>query len=451
MFDNWRGRGPWQGSSSYWMAEQRHYLSPKWILCAVGCSQEPKKTPQLFLNFFSRPFPTQTHCSHSGCAPPRTPPADPNLAKMEEKSTKYRIISFTTSNERDRRQWFSLEIQVRASRYRITVSPSNFRNSPLRSHEFQEYFAFLRSQHNNYDDDDSFEEADEEEHASRGPTMYDCFDWAATPCLADFERLSPALRLLEDPLVKGGQRLALSHFLAAATFECDLTAANDVLAPGDIEPVETGEDMWPSPRSEDDDTWATSFPSFSATEVAVICDDTEHPFDSNPTRVFVGQQKLYFKESPDPDDEISKKEVETYERIAAANLGPEAGIRTSRLYGVVRNKRDQLVGLLLYPIEEDTPLTFAIGPETPGTSKDRWAQQIQDTVTALHREGITWGDAKPDNILVDVHGDAWIIDFGGGRTEEWVDSDKAGTAEGDLQGLERILKFIARGGGDVDD
>ena len=370
---------------------------------------------------------------------------------MEKQSPRYRIVSFTTSNERDKRQWFSLEIQVRASRFRISVSPSNFRNSPVRSHEFEEYFAFLCSQDNNYDDDDSFEETDEEEHASRGPTMYNCFDWAATPCLADFERLSPALPLLEDPLVEGGQRLTLSHFLAASAFECDLTAANEVLAPGEIEPVETDEDIWPSPRSEDDDTWTTSFPSFSPTEITVISDNPEHPFDSNPTRVFVGQQKLYFKESSDPDDEISKNEVETYERIATASLGLGAGIRTSRLYGVVRNERSQLVGLLLYPIEEATPLTFAFGPETPKTSKDRWAQQIQDTVTALHRAGITWGDAKPDNILVDVHGDAWIIDFGGGRTEGWVDSDKAGTVDGDLQGLERILKFIASGGGDVDD
>ncbi len=369
---------------------------------------------------------------------------------MDEKSPKYRILSFTTSNERDKRQWFSLEIQVRASRYRITVSPSNFRNSPVRSHEFQEYFAFLRSQHNSHDDDDSFDKTDEEGHASRGLTMYDCFDWAATPCLAEFERLSPALLPLEDPLVEGGQRLTLGHFLAASAFECDLAATDDVLAPGEIEPVEMNEDMWPSPRSEDDDTWTTSFPSFSPTEVTVICDDPKRPFDSNPTRVFVDQQQLYFKESMDPDDEIARKEVETYERIAAANLGLGTGVRTSRLYGVVRNERNQLVGLLLYPIEEATPLTFAIGPETPETSKNRWAQQIRDTVTALHGAGITWGDAKPDNILIDVHGNAWIIDFGGGRTEGWVDSDMAGTVDGDLQGLERILKFIASGGGDVD-
>ncbi len=350
---------------------------------------------------------------------------------MEQESPRYRILSFTISNKGEQRQWFSLEIQLHASRFRISVSLSNFRSSPARSDEFRQYFSFLLSQNNN--DDDSFEEDEE------GTTLYGCFDWAVTPCLADFERLSPA----PSPL-GSGQRLCLSHFLVISTFECTLTAADEVLAPGEIERVEMDEDFWPWQSS--NDTWTTSFPSFKPAEIAVICDDPEHPFDSNPTRVCIGQQQLYFKESLDPDDAITKKEVETYEKIAGADLGHEADVRTSRLYGVVRNERNQLVGLLLFPIEEDAPLAFAMRPETPDALKDRWAQQIQHLLTALHRAGITWGDAKPDNILIDVHGDAWIIDFGGGRTEGWADSGKTGTVDGDLQGLERILDFIASGG-----
>ncbi|KAH6840908.1 hypothetical protein B0I37DRAFT_385496 [Chaetomium sp. MPI-CAGE-AT-0009] len=359
---------------------------------------------------------------------------------MEEKSPRYRILSFTTSNEGDKSQWFSLEIQLHVCRFRISVSPSDFRNSPVRSEEFQKYFAFLFSE--NHHHDDSFEETDGEQGDEPGRiTLYDCFDWVVTPCLADFERLSPAPPPLESA------QLTLSHFLAVTSFECNLTAVDEVLAPGGIERVETDENYWPSPSSTD--AWTTSFPSFSPAEVAVICNDPESPFDSNPTRVRIGQQPLHFKESSDPDDIVAKKEVETYERIAGANLG--ADVRISRLYGVVRNESNQLVGLLLYFIEEDALLTSAVGPETTDALKDRWAQQIQDTIAGLHQAGITWGDAKPNNILIDVHGDAWIIDFGGGRTEGWIDSGKAGTVDGDLQALERILKFIASGDDDRTD
>jgi tRNA A-37 threonylcarbamoyl transferase component Bud32 len=233
-----------------------------------------------------------------------------------------------------------------------------------------------------------------------------------------------------------------------------LIAADETLAPGEIERLDTDEDCW-APSGLGDDgclrstPWTTPFPSFTPADIAVICDDPQRPFDSNPTQVCVGQQHLYFKPSPYPDDIVAQKEVRTYEKIASANFG--ADIRTSRLYGVVRNEKDQLIGLLLYSIKEDAPLTSAVGPETPDALKERWVKQIQDTLAALHRVGITWGDAKPDNILIDVHGDAWIIDFGGGRTKGWVDSDKAGTVDGDLQALERILQFITSAGDDQTD
>jgi hypothetical protein len=52
---------------------------------------------------------------------------------------------------------------------------------------------------------------------------------------------------------------------------------------------------------------------------------------------------------------------------------------------------------------------------------------------------------KAANVLIDKDNNAWIIDFGGGYTEGWVDRDKAGTVEGDLQGLANIMDFISDG------
>jgi tRNA A-37 threonylcarbamoyl transferase component Bud32 len=68
--------------------------------------------------------------------------------------------------------------------------------------------------------------------------------------------------------------------------------------------------------------------------------------------------------------------------------------------------------------------------------------QVTSTLTQLHKAGIIWSDAKPDNVLIDKNDDAWIIDFGGGYTRGFVEREKAGTIEGDLQGLEKTVEYV---------
>jgi hypothetical protein len=55
---------------------------------------------------------------------------------------------------------------------------------------------------------------------------------------------------------------------------------------------------------------------------------------------------------------------------------------------------------------------------------------------------IVWGDAKTANVLIDKKDDAWLIDFGGGNTEVWIDEELWDTKEGDLQALEKILREV---------
>lgn len=351
----------------------------------------------------------------------------------------YRMLGFTTSNEVDPHQWIILDIQFHTTRFKISISLSDFRDSPIQSEAFQRYLAHLLSEK---DPRDNFEESDDDAEEEDTALLHDCFDWAVKPCIADFERLSPP-----RPPLKDKQQLTLSYFIASATFECTLVATDEALTCQDIERVEPDQDGFSLSPTTPQPPWTTSFPSFTPSEITVLCDDdpNHHPLDSNPTQVHIGTQRLYFKESLDPDDEVAKRGVETHERIANADFG--ANVRTSRLYGIVRDERSrQMVGLLLYHIEEDTRLAFAVGPGTAEVMRERWARQVRETLAALHGAGITWGDAKADNVLIDVYGDAWIVEFGGGRTEGWVDSGREGTVDGDLQGLERILKFIASGG-----
>jgi len=45
--------------------------------------------------------------------------------------------------------------------------------------------------------------------------------------------------------------------------------------------------------------------------------------------------------------------------------------------------------------------------------------------------------------MIDNNNDAWLIDLGGGYTEGWVDEDKAGSIEGDLQGVTKIVEHLS--------
>ena len=73
---------------------------------------------------------------------------------------------------------------------------------------------------------------------------------------------------------------------------------------------------------------------------------------------------------------------------------------------------------------------------------DKWSAQIQDAIAYLHRNNLVWGDAKPANVLIRANGDVVLIDFGGGRTKGWVDPVNYETVKGDLEGCERIIKFL---------
>ncbi|KFY91354.1 hypothetical protein V500_04702 [Pseudogymnoascus sp. VKM F-4518 (FW-2643)] len=76
--------------------------------------------------------------------------------------------------------------------------------------------------------------------------------------------------------------------------------------------------------------------------------------------------------------------------------------------------------------------------------REKWSRQVEETLTALHSRSIVWGDAKTANVLInEVTDDAWVVDFGGGNTEGWIDHELRESVEGDQQALRRIKKDLA--------
>jgi len=107
------------------------------------------------------------------------------------------------------------------------------------------------------------------------------------------------------------------------------------------------------------------------------------------------------------------------------------------LLGYIPHEHKSLLHLLWMVKQGELPAAAV-----PSTLKKKWAEQIKRTVAQLHDLGIVWGDIKTENVLIDDNYDAFVLDFGGGNTVGWVDKDKHGKVEGDMQGLAKILDVL---------
>lgn len=351
----------------------------------------------------------------------------------------YQMCGYTPSNRDEETRWFMLHVKIYGKTITIEICPEEFENSPTRLDEFTQYLEILQLDLEGEWFSDEEDEAQEGGEFSTQRSMLDlslngCFEWA----------VSPFFPLLEEIVIRpsDGTTITLQHFFSGESFEASLKAVDDALLPGVIHEMDDVDSVIDKPRILRD----TTCPKFQAREVEVLSDDPAYILFDEPTRVRVQDRELFFKAFQDPNDSIGAKEVLALEKISEASFNTKE-VRTSRLYGIVEDPKSQVIGLLLhYILVDDTLYDKVIESGSLGSDvKDKWKTQITGTVEALHRAGIIWGDAKASNILVDMAGDAWVTDFGGGHTEGWVDRDKAGTIEGDLQGLRAIINFIDTG------
>lgn len=296
-------------------------------------------------------------------------------------------------------------------------------------------------------DDQQSEHKHAHKSSSSGMSVHDCFEWAMKPCSAAIENLAPR------PKIEHGDKITLEYFFCAERYDTELSASQYTFLEPEFQRSRdiSHYDFADSPQ-EDARDWKskTTFPVFSRGEIEVTPgpDSLEYILLDEPTRVKAQGRQLYFKHAGDDCHDLALVEVLKYEKIKRADF--PADVRTSRLYGIVEDEKSQILGLLYEDIGRDSfPLDFeeVMSAQTPESLRRRWISQIRHTIRSLHQIGVVWGDAKAGNILVDQNGrgDAWVIDFGGGYTEGWVDREKSNTIEGDLQGLTRIVDYLQTG------
>jgi hypothetical protein len=128
--------------------------------------------------------------------------------------------------------------------------------------------------------------------------------------------------------------------------------------------------------------------------------------------------------------------------------------RVPMLRGVVcaAGNGSKIYGQLLQYVEKSRSLSDVRDYESmPEGRATRFAEQLRSLVELLHNEGIIWGSAHPESVLVDKNDDLWINDFSRRYVQDWIEPGKEGTVEGDCQAVNRMCGWLMEAISDSED
>lgn len=172
--------------------------------------------------------------------------------------------------------------------------------------------------------------------------------------------------------------------------------------------------------------------------------------DSSPSPADKKQEQFFFKPVDNADPQPTKREIHLLHQIARKGLHDK--IRCPRLAGIVTKPNDTketsnggpiIMGFLQTMIADPTPVTEKFDADAVRQAqREQWAEEAAAMRDVLHENGLVWGDAKGDNLVVDRDGQLWIIDFGGSYTEGWVEPKLAETRDGDNMGVEKVVNAL---------
>lgn len=343
---------------------------------------------------------------------------------MAQQQPLYEIGPFRSSTKNTDTQ---LNVYVSNKHFKIDLFTANFENSPAL---LAEYLRQVQRQDPDYIPDKTNEDGDFED------PLDEMHDWILQPFLPIFHELAP---------LDQSRKYTLEDCLFAEEFRYTVRAVEDSLVPvclGNTKGKKNhliGARLPPSTHVD-----YSMFPVYHPSKIQLPINANSTSLPAVPHKVFIhGLPKpSFFKVVYSGDVKITLRELLAYSKIHMAKF--DATVHTSRLDGLVQDDNGHVMGLLLSYVDCRGTTLRCIDGRDPKNSefRQKWVDQISHTLKRLHSHNIVWGDAKAANVLIDVNGDAYLIDFGGGYTEDWVEKEMANSIDGDLQGLENIKRYL---------
>ncbi|RJE20507.1 Protein kinase domain protein [Aspergillus sclerotialis] len=324
----------------------------------------------------------------------------------------YDIGPFWSSDQNTDTQ---LNAYVSNKHFQIDLSAANFEGSPAILDQYLRHVEHLDPLYIPDDPDhlDAFEDP-----------LEVLYNWALEPFSAIFKAIAP---------LELDKKYTLGDCLFAETRHYTL-----VIVDGNMVPYQLETDRNDRPVGA---LFQLSDQAKHSTFLIYRPDEVQTALPAIPRKVFVKGHACFFKLVFPGDVNSTLREFNAYTKIRSAKF--DATVRTPRLHGMVQDEATgRIVGLLLSYINCDRTLLCAAEHPMYSSLRQQWLDQISHTLANLHAHGIIWGDGKPDNVLIDTNNDAYLVDFGGGYTQGWVNKECATTVEGDLQALGRITNYL---------
>ncbi|EWZ87351.1 hypothetical protein NW765_013443 [Fusarium oxysporum] len=188
-----------------------------------------------------------------------------------------------------------------------------------------------------------------------------------------------------------------------------------------------------------------NLPIYSTKDIHVVEDLRNAGFIAH---VMVDGKEMCSKVGDSKGEDSAQRELDCLWKITTSPHA--AAIQVPKILGLITTPENgKTIGFLekYIPVSETWELSTLGSIEDVSaideSRRKKWASQVRDNVDLLHKTRITWGDGKTSNVLIHREtDDAWIIDFGGGWTEGWVDKPLSGTITGDEMTVKKIFGYL---------